>query len=86
LNDKYDKNTVKCLEYLAECPYGYNDGNFNVTVEKNDVVIDAGAWIGDFSAYAASKKATVYAFEPVNETFQLLKETAMLNNINGGGG
>jgi FkbM family methyltransferase len=35
---------------------------------------------GDFSAYAASKDAIAYAFEPVEDTFQLLCETAILNN------
>jgi FkbM family methyltransferase len=50
-----------------------------VTVKAGDVVIDAGAWIGDFSAYAASKGACVYAFEPVTETYNILIKTAELN-------
>jgi FkbM family methyltransferase len=61
------------------------DGDFNVTVKKEDVVIDAGAWIGDFSAYAVSKGAIAYAFEPVEETFQLLRKTEKLNCVNFGG-
>jgi FkbM family methyltransferase len=43
------------------------------------VVIDAGAWIGDFSAYANSKGAIVYAFEPVEEIYNILCETQKLN-------
>jgi FkbM family methyltransferase len=83
--DDYNKKIVEVLDnYMEEGPYGYTDGVFNVTVQKNDVVIDAGAWIGDFSAYAASKGATAYAFEPVKESFQWLCKTQMLNNINGG--
>jgi FkbM family methyltransferase len=84
-NDKYDKETVEHLDqYMIEGPYGYVDGYFDVTVKKNDIVIDAGAWIGDFSAYAASKDAMAYAFEPVSDTFHLLCKTASLNNTNDG--
>jgi FkbM family methyltransferase len=83
-NDNYDKSIVEPLDcYMHEGPYGYTDGVFDVTVKPGDIVIDAGAWIGDFSAYCASKKASVYAFEPTNATFQFLCETAALN---GGGG
>jgi FkbM family methyltransferase len=86
LNDDYDKHIVEYVDqYLDDGPYGYTDGPFDVTVKKDDVIIDAGAWIGDFSAYAASKGATAYAFEPINETFQLLCEAKVLNNVNKGG-
>jgi FkbM family methyltransferase len=80
-NDNYDKSLVEFMDtYMTEGPYGYKDENFDVTVKANDVVIDAGAWIGDFSAYAVSKGATAYAFEPVKDTFLLLCETKHLNN------
>jgi FkbM family methyltransferase len=86
LNDNYNKNIVEYFDmYMREGPYGYIDGAFDVTVKNDDIVIDAGAWLGDFSAYAASKGAIVYAFEPVNDIFQLLCKTKMLNNINGEG-
>jgi hypothetical protein len=53
-NDNYSKDLVLRLDPLMpEGPYGYVDNNFDVTVKKGDVVIDAGAWIGDFSAYAS---------------------------------
>jgi FkbM family methyltransferase len=80
-NDNYDKSIVELVDkYMNEGPYGYYiDDNFDVTVKSGDVVIDAGAWIGDFSAYAVSKGATVYAFEPVKETFDWLCTTAELN-------
>ena len=78
--DNYDKILVDKLDKCtAEGPYGYTDGNFDVTVKSGDIVIDAGAWIGDFSAYAATKNAVVYAFEPSMESFDLLCETAELN-------
>ena len=79
-NDNHDKSLVEIMDlYMKEGPYGFTDGLFDVTVKKNDVVVDAGAWIGDFSAYAASKSADVYAFEPLQELFSLLEQTAALN-------
>ena len=63
-------------DILAEGPYEYA----SVKIEKGDVIIDAGANIGMFSALAASKGATVYAFEPVEELRrQYLETTARLN-------
>ncbi|MDR2796478.1 MAG: FkbM family methyltransferase [Spirochaetaceae bacterium] len=80
-NDNYDEEAVKTAsKYSSEGSYGYIDGNFNVTVKKDDIVIDAGAWIGDFSAYAASKGAVSYAFEPGSKTFAKLEKTAALND------
>jgi len=80
LNDNYDKSLVEQFDPLMdEGPYGYVDADFDVTIKKDDVVIDAGAWIGDFSAYAASKDATVYAFEPVRISYGTLLKTALLN-------
>jgi FkbM family methyltransferase len=79
-NDNHDKSLVEKLDKcMSDGPYGYTDGKFDVTVKKGDVVIDAGAWIGDFSAYSVVKGATVYAFEPVKETFTWLCKTAELN-------
>ncbi|GHV73889.1 hypothetical protein AGMMS49940_11910 [Spirochaetia bacterium] len=84
--DNHDKSIIEKLEFNGvyfpicyEGPYGYSDGKFDVTIKPGDVVIDAGAWIGDFSAYVAAKGAVAYAFEPVQKTFQLLCETAKLN-------
>jgi len=55
-----------------------------ITVEKNYTVIDAGAWIGDFSAYAAKKGAKVYAFEPSPVNIKMLNKTVEYNkNIDG---
>ncbi|MDR1952267.1 MAG: FkbM family methyltransferase [Elusimicrobiota bacterium] len=80
LNDDYNKETVELFDQcMMEGPYGYKDGNFDVTVKENDMVIDAGAWVGDFSAYAVSKGAVAYAFEPMNKLFELLKKTSELN-------
>ena len=80
-NENYDKKFVEIMDlYMHEGPYGYKDGDFDVTVKRNDIVIDAGAWIGDFSAYVASKGACAYAFEPGNTAFQVLEKTAEMNH------
>jgi FkbM family methyltransferase len=80
-NDNYEKSIIDIFDpCMMEGPYGYKDGKFDVTVKENDTVIDAGAWIGDFSAYAASKRAQVYSFEPVSRNYVRLKETANLND------
>jgi FkbM family methyltransferase len=80
-DDNHDKNIIRKMEqYQGEGPYGYMDGEFNVSVKEGDTVIDAGAWIGDFAAYAASKSAVTYAFEPGPETFGILEKTAALND------
>lgn len=80
-DDHYTPSIVKKLDPISsDGPYGYTDGSFDVTVKEGDVVIDAGAWIGDFSAYAAAKKAVCYAFEPLADTYALLQATAAMNN------
>ena len=77
-DDCYDKKIVD-LNFSYEGPYGYKENHFDVTVHKGDVVVDAGAWIGDFSAYAAIKGATCYAFEPNKKVLDLLYKTQQMN-------
>lgn len=79
-NDNYDSKLVDKLDLiLPEGTYSYKSDKIEVTVKKDDVVIDAGAWIGDFSAYASVKGAKVYAFEPCKATVDYLKITQQLN-------
>jgi FkbM family methyltransferase len=60
--------------------YGLERPDFEVVVRNGDIVFDAGSWIGDFAAYASKCGAgTVYAFEPVPETYEILAETSRLN-------
>ncbi|MEA5066920.1 MAG: FkbM family methyltransferase, partial [Eubacteriales bacterium] len=47
--------------FIIEGPYE----NENVALTEGDVVLDCGANIGLFSCYAASRKCTTYAFEPI---------------------
>lgn len=67
------------------CPGRYgNEGDglyeeFGVTVEPGDVVVDCGANLGVFAAYAASKGARVFAFEPYPKALGYLTKTVELN-------
>jgi len=65
---------------VGEGPYLYN----KVSLNPRDVVVDAGANFGMFSALASSKQCTVYSFEPVkNIRDRYLNKTAAINsNIN----
>lgn len=59
------------------------DGSYEhgeVKIKEKDIVVDAGANIGAFSALAASRGAIVYAFEPIEEIKRgYLDKTAVLN-------
>jgi FkbM family methyltransferase len=57
----------------CEGPYERN----HVTIEKDDIVIDAGANIGDFSFLAASKGAHAHAFEPSRIIYEEYLKTNM---------
>jgi len=63
----------------SEGPYFYVGPNGeNIILKSGDVVIDAGAWIGDFSALAAhlvGETGKVYAFEPSRQIAEWLKVT-----------
>jgi FkbM family methyltransferase len=59
---------------VIEGPYE----QFGIRIEQDDVVIDAGANIGMFSAFAASKGAKVYGFEPMTKALHHLERTANL--------
>jgi len=78
-NDVYDRELARNMDYMWEGAYGYTGDGVDVRVRPGDTVIDAGAWIGDFSAYAAAVGATAYAFEPTPDLFALLEQTATLN-------
>lgn len=83
-NDNYDYTIVDPLEKtLPEGTYCYRGKNGeDITIKKGYTVVDAGAWIGDFSAYAAKKGAHVYAFEPSPANIKMLEKTISYNNMN----
>ena len=80
LNDNYSKILVEQFDQcMMEGPYGYFDTDFDVRIKEHDIVMDVGAWIGDFSAYATAKGATAYTFEPLGINYELLLKTVALN-------
>ncbi len=53
-------------------------------LKKGDIVVDAGAYPGDFTIFAAKKvgkEGTVIAFEPDDVNFERLQENIQLNNL-----
>ncbi len=50
-------------------------------VKKDDVVLDAGAFIGDFTVKVAKKAKEVVAVEPLPWAFQLLKKNVEMNEL-----
>jgi FkbM family methyltransferase len=64
------------IQIAFEGPYEYKQ----VRLEKGDVVIDAGANIGEFSALAGVRGCTSYAFEPMQDIIdEYLSKTAEWN-------
>lgn len=54
-------------------------------IKKGDIVIDIGAFIGDYTlifAKIVGEEGRVFAFEPDPENFSLLKKNIRVNNIN----
>ncbi len=61
--------------------YEYFD---KVKVESGNVVLDVGALVGNTALYFSKmvgKEGKVYAFEPVQSSFELLKENIVKNNV-----
>jgi FkbM family methyltransferase len=53
-------------------------------LRKDDVFLDIGANIGSYSILASSEVGTeVYTFEPIPETFEILKRNIQVNKIEG---
>jgi len=50
-------------------------------IKKRDVVVDIGAHIGIFSIFASKFASKLYAFEPMNDNFIILKENIEINRI-----
>lgn len=53
-------------------------------IKKNAVILDIGANIGNHSVYWAIKSEArrIYSFEPVQDTFKILKKNVEINNLN----
>jgi FkbM family methyltransferase len=55
---------------------------FDKYLNKSSVVVDVGAFIGTNTVKMANRAKKVYSFEPVNQTFQLLKRNIEKNKLN----
>ncbi|MDR2590992.1 MAG: FkbM family methyltransferase [Oscillospiraceae bacterium] len=80
LND-VDKNIL--YDFFDSVPFHqYFSGPYEyekVKLSSNDIVIDAGANEGLFSALCSAKGCSAYAFEPIPQTITHLNATAKLN-------
>ena len=72
VRDTFDKETVSGVEILLD--------RYRVPKEPK-IVIDIGAHIGGTSILCASRGATVYAFEPESENYELLAKNVNLNHL-----
>lgn len=64
--------------------YFYQEGPYEieeVQIQKNEIVIDAGANMGIFSVMAAKKGAVVYAFEPQDVFLTYFNRNVQLNKM-----
>ncbi len=68
------------MEAFGACTEGtYEKGE--TKIQPGDIVIDAGANYGFFTAFACNRGGLVYAFEPIESTIDILKETLAVNKI-----
>jgi FkbM family methyltransferase len=75
-NDEYSERTADILEGIGgEGLYFLDD----CMMERGDVVIDAGAFIGDFSALASVMGGRVFAFDPSPKFKDAFLATSFLN-------
>jgi FkbM family methyltransferase len=55
----------------------------NLSIGRNDIVVDIGANYGVFTVFAATlTQSTVYAFEPSPTNFEFLEQNIRLNELN----
>ena len=76
LLSEIDEETLCSFYGFTEGPYEYN----SVKLQKGDIVIDAGACVGEFSALGGIKGCRAYAFEPMPHIIdEYLAKTAEWN-------
>ena len=84
IKDKYYLSKEKSNNQLILPIYRNGEGPYEikeVQIQKNDIIIDAGANIGLFSLLAAKKGAKkIFAFEPSAYTYSILSSNIMINN------
>mgnify|MGYP001039418442 CR=1 FL=1 len=85
------KNGIKCIirnksdsiAFLEVFFLNTNDWIYEFKIKEKDVVIDIGAHIGYFSIYSSinAKDGKIFAFEPHNKSFEVLKKNLEINQI-----
>lgn len=71
----WDRGVITRIHLADE--YNTNQLSF----PSDSLVIDIGAHIGIFSVYISKKANRVFAYEPVPENYELLKQNIKLNNL-----
>ena len=78
MNDNYSKENIKIIEETGiEGPPFYE----NIIINPGEVAIDAGAYIGEWSALVSVMGGIAYAFEPSPRYHELLDATAKMNGF-----
>jgi len=75
-----NKSETYLMETALEEIFNENTYSFEISAEYT--VIDIGAFIGGYTAYAAKKAQRVISFEPNPESFLLAQKNIRLNNLN----
>ena len=60
-------------EKFAENPYNFKN------INKDDIIIDIGANVGDTALYFANQGLIVYAFEPIKKFYEIALENVKIN-------
>ncbi len=81
LNKIYKARLEENSEFILNEIWDEDYYGRNYKISKNDTVVDLGGNQGIFAIYAASKGASVYSYEPVNEMFELLEENVSSNKL-----
>lgn len=79
----YGKTKLKIpegYEYVYYATFIAGEWDF-LKVKDTDTVLNAGAFIGDFTVKIARKAKEVVAVEPLPWAFKLLKENVEINNL-----
>jgi len=75
--------TQEVFTILATFIYEEYDTDFLSCLDniKGKIVLDIGAYIGDTAVFFGKKGASVYAYEPSKELYEIAKKNIKLNNI-----
>jgi len=83
INTRSDADNSVFEEIFIDRDYKNIDDKITNKFDESQIILDIGAHTGMFSIYAATlnPKAKIYAFEPEEENFQLMKKNIKENRI-----